>query len=111
MLVGLLLWISILKLAEQLHLRPVPYREIPRALSCAAVGCGSGDTRRMLPNFGGLLTAQFLLGVAEAAVAPGFFSLITGMFYKTRSSRAGWRRALWFLGNAVANVVFRAGSV
>lgn len=53
-------------------------------------------------NFGGLLTARFFLGVTEAAVAPGF-SLITGMFYKTREQPS--RMALWFLGNAVANVV------
>ncbi|KAL2784127.1 MFS general substrate transporter [Aspergillus keveii] len=53
-------------------------------------------------NFGGLLTARFFLGVTEAAVAPGF-SLITGMFYKTSEQPS--RMALWFLGNAVANVV------
>ena len=32
-------------------------------------------------NATGLLVARFFLGVAEAAVAPGF-SLIVGMFYK-----------------------------
>lgn len=59
-------------------------------------------THATCSNFGGLLTARFLLGVTEAAVAPGF-SLITGMFYKTREQPS--RMALWFLGNAVANVV------
>lgn len=34
-------------------------------------------------NFAGLATARFFLGIAEAAVAPGF-SLITGMFYKRK---------------------------
>ncbi|KAK1138443.1 hypothetical protein N8T08_002499 [Aspergillus melleus] len=53
-------------------------------------------------NFGGLLTARFFLGVTEAAVAPGF-SLITGMFYKTSEQPS--LMTLWFLGNAVANVV------
>ncbi|KAL4809896.1 MFS general substrate transporter [Aspergillus unguis] len=53
-------------------------------------------------NFGGLLTARFFLGVTEAAVAPGF-SLITGMFYKSKEQPS--RMALWFLGNAIANVV------
>ncbi|EXJ86629.1 hypothetical protein A1O3_03582 [Capronia epimyces CBS 606.96] len=53
-------------------------------------------------SFGGLLTARFFLGVTEAAVAPGF-SLITGMFYKRREQPS--RMCLWFLGNAVANVV------
>lgn len=32
-------------------------------------------------NFAGLAAARFLLGVTEAAVAPGF-SLVTGIFYK-----------------------------
>jgi hypothetical protein len=32
-------------------------------------------------NFAGLATARFFLGVAEAAVVPGF-SLVTGIFYK-----------------------------
>ncbi|KAL4787060.1 major facilitator superfamily domain-containing protein [Aspergillus varians] len=59
-------------------------------------------THAACKNFGGLLTARFFLGVTEAAVAPGF-SLITGMFYKTREQPS--RMALWFLGNAVANVV------
>ncbi|CEL10163.1 hypothetical protein ASPCAL13288 [Aspergillus calidoustus] len=59
-------------------------------------------THAACTNFGGLLTARFFLGVTEAAVAPGF-SLITGMFYKTSEQPS--RMALWFLGNAVANVV------
>ncbi|KAH8429143.1 uncharacterized protein LDX57_006813 [Aspergillus melleus] len=59
-------------------------------------------THAACTNFGGLLTARFFLGVTEAAVAPGF-SLITGMFYKTSEQPS--RMTLWFLGNAVANVV------
>ncbi|KAL2816615.1 MFS general substrate transporter [Aspergillus cavernicola] len=59
-------------------------------------------THAACTNFGSLLTARFFLGVTEAAVAPGF-SLITGMFYKTAEQPS--RMALWFLGNAVANVV------
>lgn len=59
-------------------------------------------THAACTNFGGLLTARFFLGVTEAAVAPGF-SLITGMFYKTSEQPS--RMALWFLGNAVANIV------
>ncbi|KAL3433715.1 MFS general substrate transporter [Aspergillus tetrazonus] len=59
-------------------------------------------THAACTNFGGLLTARFFLGVTEAAIAPGF-SLITGMFYKTSEQPS--RMALWFLGNAVANIV------
>ncbi|KAL4762720.1 major facilitator superfamily domain-containing protein [Aspergillus foveolatus] len=59
-------------------------------------------THAACTNFGGLLTAQFFLDVTEAAVAPGF-SLITGMFYKTSEQPS--RMALWFLGNAVANII------
>ncbi|KAL4815532.1 MFS general substrate transporter [Aspergillus spinulosporus] len=59
-------------------------------------------THAACTNFGGLLTARLFLGVTEAAVAPGF-SLITGMFYKTSEQPS--RMALWFLGNAVANIV------
>jgi MFS family permease len=47
-------------------------------------------------------SAVLFLGVTEAAVAPGF-SLITGMFYKTSEQPS--RMALWFFGNAVANIV------
>ncbi|KAL4883895.1 major facilitator superfamily domain-containing protein [Aspergillus karnatakaensis] len=60
------------------------------------------STHAACKGFAGLLTARFFLGVTEAAVAPGF-SLITGMFYKTKEQPS--RMALWFLGNAVANVV------
>ncbi|KAL4900896.1 hypothetical protein BDW74DRAFT_187977 [Aspergillus multicolor] len=59
-------------------------------------------THAACTGFGGLLTARFFLGVTEAAVAPGF-SLITGMFYRTSEQPS--RMALWFLGNAVANIV------
>ncbi|KAL4743362.1 major facilitator superfamily domain-containing protein [Aspergillus similis] len=48
------------------------------------------------------LWARFFLGVTEAAVVPGF-SLITGMFYKTSEQPS--RMALWFLSNAIANIV------
>ncbi|KAL2830983.1 MFS general substrate transporter [Aspergillus pseudoustus] len=59
-------------------------------------------THAWCKSFAGLLTARLFLGITEAAVAPGF-SLITGMFYKTSEQPS--RMALWFLGNAVANVV------
>ncbi|KAL4958884.1 MFS general substrate transporter [Aspergillus stella-maris] len=59
-------------------------------------------THAACKNFGGLLTARFFLGVTEAAVAPGF-SLITGIFYKTEEQPS--RMALWFLGNAIANII------
>ncbi|KAL4746558.1 hypothetical protein BDW72DRAFT_207260 [Aspergillus terricola var. indicus] len=59
-------------------------------------------THAAFTNFGGLHTARFFLGVIVAAVAPGF-SLITEMFYKTSEQPS--RMALWFLGNAVANIV------
>jgi MFS family permease len=38
-------------------------------------------------NYGGLITCRFLLGMGEAAVAPGF-GLITGMFYKREEQPA-----------------------
>ncbi|KAJ5871084.1 uncharacterized protein N7529_003437 [Penicillium soppii] len=53
-------------------------------------------------NYGGLITCRFLLGMGEAAVAPGF-GLITGMFYKRGEQPA--RQGAWFVGNCIANLI------
>ncbi|KAL7949501.1 major facilitator superfamily domain-containing protein [Trichoderma barbatum] len=53
-------------------------------------------------DFAGLMVARFFLGVAEAAVSPGF-SLITGLFYKREEQPA--RILIWFSGNSIANVL------
>ncbi|KFY11409.1 hypothetical protein V492_04490 [Pseudogymnoascus sp. VKM F-4246] len=53
-------------------------------------------------SFGGLMAQRFFLGVAEAAVAPGF-SLITGMFYLRKEQPI--RQAGWFIGNCVALIL------
>ncbi|EXJ79965.1 hypothetical protein A1O3_08251 [Capronia epimyces CBS 606.96] len=50
-------------------------------------------------SFAGLMVTRFLLGCAEACVAPGF-SLMTGMFYKREEQPL--RHGLWFLGNSTA---------
>lgn len=38
-------------------------------------------------NYAGLMAVRFFLGVAEAAVSPGF-ALITGLFYKRKEQPA-----------------------
>lgn len=48
------------------------------------------------------MAQRFFLGVAEAAVAPGF-SLITGMFYQRREQPI--RQASWFVGNCIALIL------
>jgi MFS family permease len=53
-------------------------------------------------SFGGLMAQRFCLGVAEAAIAPGF-SLITGMFYLRKEQPI--RQAGWFIGNCVALIL------
>ncbi|KAI5301490.1 hypothetical protein KEM56_001668 [Ascosphaera pollenicola] len=53
-------------------------------------------------TFTHLMVVRFFLGVAEAAVAPGF-SLITGMFYTRKEQPI--RQAAWFLGNCLAIIV------
>ncbi|KFY72960.1 hypothetical protein V499_06932 [Pseudogymnoascus sp. VKM F-103] len=53
-------------------------------------------------SFTGLMIQRFFLGVAEAAVAPGF-SLITGMFYLRKEQPV--RQAGWFIGNCVALIL------
>lgn len=53
-------------------------------------------------TFTHLMVVRFFLGVAEAAVAPGF-SLITGMFYTRKEQPL--RQAAWFLGNCLAIIV------
>ncbi|KFY30938.1 hypothetical protein V493_01536 [Pseudogymnoascus sp. VKM F-4281 (FW-2241)] len=53
-------------------------------------------------SFGGLMAQRFFLGVAEAAIAPGF-SLITGMFYLRKEQPI--RQAGWFIGNCVALIL------
>ncbi|KAJ5936049.1 hypothetical protein N7454_005347 [Penicillium verhagenii] len=52
-------------------------------------------------SFGTFMTVRFLLGAAEAAVAPGF-ALIVAMFY--RRDEQPLRQGLWFAGNCIANV-------
>lgn len=53
-------------------------------------------------SFSGLMAQRFFLGVAEAAIAPGF-SLITGMFYLRKEQPV--RQAGWFIGNCVALIL------
>ncbi|OJJ52430.1 hypothetical protein ASPSYDRAFT_164820 [Aspergillus sydowii CBS 593.65] len=53
-------------------------------------------------DFATLATARFFLGVAEAAVVPGF-SLITGIFYKKEEQPI--RQAGWYFGNTIAALV------
>ncbi|KAL2430458.1 putative transporter [Exophiala dermatitidis] len=53
-------------------------------------------------GFASLMAARFFLGVAEAALAPGF-ALITSMFYTRKEQPI--RQGAWWLGNAVANVI------
>ena len=53
-------------------------------------------------SFSGLMAQRFFLGVAEAAIAPGF-SLITGMFYLRKEQPI--RQAGWFLGNCIALIL------
>jgi len=59
--------------------------------------CTAGCT-----SFAGLMVQRFFLGVAEAAVAPGF-SLITGMFYLRKEQPI--RQGAWFFGNCVALIL------
>jgi MFS family permease len=53
-------------------------------------------------SFRGFMTVRFLLGAAEAAVAPGF-ALIVAMFY--RRDEQPLRQGLWFAGNCIANII------
>ncbi|KAJ5407993.1 hypothetical protein N7509_001876 [Penicillium cosmopolitanum] len=53
-------------------------------------------------NFGGFMAVRFLLGAAEAAVAPGF-ALIVSMFY--RRDEQPLRQGIWFAGNCIANII------
>lgn len=76
---------------------------IGRYLSIAVVLWGSIlMTTAGCTSFGGLMAQRFFLGVAEAAIAPGF-SLITGMFYLRKEQPI--RQAGWFLGNCVALIL------
>lgn len=59
--------------------------------------CTAGCT-----SFAGLMTQRFFLGVAEAAVAPGF-ALITGMFYTRKEQPI--RQGGWFIGNCIAGIL------
>jgi MFS family permease len=52
-------------------------------------------------NFAGLMVARFLLGIGEAAVAPGF-GLITSMFYTRKEQPL--RQGAWWMGNSFANI-------
>lgn len=53
-------------------------------------------------SFGGLVAVRFLLGVAEAAISPGFL-YVTAMWYtrEEMSSRTG----IWFAGNSLGGFV------
>lgn len=53
-------------------------------------------------SFRGFMTVRFLLGAAEAAVAPGF-ALVVAMFY--RRDEQPLRQGLWFAGNCIANII------
>ncbi|KAM3505362.1 hypothetical protein MY11210_007995 [Beauveria gryllotalpidicola] len=53
-------------------------------------------------NFGGLMAARFLLGVAEATITPGFMFL-TSTWY-TRDEMPT-RVGIWFAGNSVGGLV------
>lgn len=53
-------------------------------------------------NFRGFMAVRFLLGAAEAAVAPGF-ALIVSIFY--RRNEQPLRQGIWFAGNCIANIV------
>ncbi|KAM3522068.1 hypothetical protein NHJ13051_005883 [Beauveria bassiana] len=53
-------------------------------------------------NFGGLMAARFLLGVAEATITPGFMFL-TSTWY-TRDEMPT-RVGMWFAGNSVGGLV------
>lgn len=52
-------------------------------------------------NAGGLLGNRIMLGVSEAAIAPGL-SIVISMWYKR--SEQPLRHGAWFLGNTVAGI-------
>ncbi|GKT50983.1 putative transporter [Colletotrichum spaethianum] len=52
-------------------------------------------------NAGGLLANRIMLGVAEAAIAPGL-SIVISMWYKR--SEQPLRHGAWFLGNTIAGI-------
>lgn len=53
-------------------------------------------------TFSALMAQRFFLGVAEAAITPGF-SLVTGMFYTRKEQPL--RQGAWFLGNCLALIL------
>ncbi|GKT86067.1 major facilitator superfamily transporter [Colletotrichum tofieldiae] len=53
-------------------------------------------------NAGGLLANRIMLGIAEAAIAPGL-SIVVSMWYKRPEQPL--RHGAWFLGNTVAGIV------
>ena len=53
-------------------------------------------------NFGGLATARFFLGVAEAGISPAYV-LITGSWYT--QSEIPMRIGIWFCGNGIAIII------
>lgn len=53
-------------------------------------------------NYGGLITARFLLGVAEATTSPAFVH-ITSMWY-TRDE-IPVRMGIWFAGNSFGGIL------
>lgn len=56
-------------------------------------------------NFSDLMAVRFLLGMAEASVAPAF-TVITSMYYKREEQPL--RQGIWFLGNGVSVIVASA---
>jgi len=53
-------------------------------------------------NAGGLLADRLFLGVAEAAIAPGF-AVMVSMWYKREEQPI--RQGAWFMGNVLAGIV------
>ncbi|OBT75783.1 hypothetical protein VF21_05577 [Pseudogymnoascus sp. 05NY08] len=53
-------------------------------------------------TFSALMAQRFFLGVAEAAITPGF-SLVTGMFYTRKEQPL--RQGAWFIGNCLALIL------